>query len=58
MLGMPTDPPFNKAHVEVSWMDENCARDYFIELEEGHYPREKDEIIVDSRVLALRPAKG
>ena len=53
MLGMPTDPPFNKAHVEVSWMDENCARDYFIELEEGHYPREKDEIIVDSRVLAL-----
>lgn len=53
MLGMPTDPPFNKSHVEVSWMDDNCARDYFIDLEEGHYPRAKDEIITDSRVLAL-----
>ncbi len=52
-LGMPADPPFNKAHVEVSWMDDNCAHDYFIELEEGHYPQEKDEIIADSRVLAL-----
>ncbi len=53
MLGMPTDPPFNKAHVEVSWMDDNCARDYFIDLEQGHYPQAKDEIIADSRVLAL-----
>lgn len=52
-LGMPTDPPFNKAHVEVSWMDDNCAEDYFIHLKEGHYPREKDEIIADSRILAL-----
>lgn len=52
-MGMPTDPPFNKAHVEVSWMDENCTNDYFIQLEEGHLPQLKDEIIADSRILAL-----
>ena len=34
-------------------MDDNCARDYFIDLEQGHYPQAKDEIIADSRVLAL-----
>ncbi len=52
-LGLPYDPPFNKAHVEVSWMDDTCAKDYFIELEEGHYPQARDEIIADSRILAL-----
>lgn len=54
MLGMPTDPPFNKAHTEVSYMDENCIKSYFCTPEAGHIPTEgTNEIITDTRVLQL-----
>ncbi len=53
-LGVASDPPFNKIQVEVSYMDDTCAKAYFIAPEEGHYPREgTDEIITDTRVLSL-----
>ncbi len=53
-LGIASDPPFNKVQVEVSYMDDTCAKDYFIVPEEGHYPRDgTDEIITDTRVLSL-----
>ena len=54
-IGMPSsEPPFNKSHVEISYMDENEARHYFIEPAEGSLPREgTDEAATDTRVLAL-----
>ena len=54
-IGMTGDePPFNKSHVEISYMDENEAKHYFIEPVEGNLPREgTDEAATDTRVLAL-----
>ena len=48
------EPPFNKSHVEISYMDESEAKHYFIEPAEGSLPREgTDEAATDTRVLAL-----
>ena len=54
-IGMPSsEPPFNKSHVEISYMDANEAKHYFIEPTEGSLPREgTDEAATDTRVLAL-----
>lgn len=54
-IGMPSsEPPFNKSHVEISYMDENEAKHYFIQPTEGSLPREgTDEAATDTRVLAL-----
>lgn len=54
-VGMTGDePPFNKSHVEISYMDESEAKHYFIEPAEGGLPREgTDEAATDTRVLAL-----
>ncbi|HIY54453.1 MAG TPA: ABC transporter permease [Candidatus Agathobaculum merdavium] len=54
-VGMTGDePPFNKSHVEISYMDESEAKHYFIEPTEGSLPREgTDEAATDTRVLAL-----
>lgn len=53
-LGMPTDPPFNKTHVEVSYMDANCAKGYFCVPEQGSLPQEgTDQIACDTRILQL-----
>lgn len=54
-VGMTGDePPFNKSHVEISYMDESEAKHYFIEPAEGSLPREgTDEAATDTRVLAL-----
>ena len=54
-IGMTNDePPFNKSHIEISYMDENEAKHYFIEPAEGSLPREgTDEAATDTRVLAL-----
>ena len=44
----------NKSHIEISYMDENEAKHYFIEPAEGSLPREgTDEAATDTRVLAL-----
>lgn len=54
MLGMPTDPPFNKAHVEVSYMDEACAEGSFCTPEQGALPEEgTDQVACDTRILKL-----
>ena len=54
VLGMPTDVPFNKAHVEVSYMDSNCARGYFCTPEQGVLPKEgTNQIACDTRILKL-----
>ena len=54
MLGTPTGDAFLKARAELSYMDEACAKGYFLELLEGAYPREgTKEIACDTRVLEL-----
>lgn len=53
-LGMPSDPPFNKAHVEVSYMEAACADMYFCTPTTGRLPAEgTDEMACDTRVLQL-----
>lgn len=54
MLGMPTDIPFNKAHVEVSYMDSACAKGSFCDPEYGFLPEEgTNQIACDTRILDL-----
>ena len=53
-VGMPVDPPFNKSHVEVSYLESAAAPHYFCQPVEGALPREgTDEAATDTRVLAL-----
>ena len=53
-VGMPHDPPFNKSHVEVSYIEPNGASHYFCTPVEGTLPREgTDEAATDTHVLAL-----
>ncbi len=53
-LGMPSEAPFNKAHVEVSYMEEAEAAHSFVYLEEGSLPEEgTDQVATDTRVLNL-----
>ena len=53
-LGMPSEAPFNKAHVEVSYMEEAEAAHSFVYLEEGSLPEEgTDQAATDTRVLNL-----
>lgn len=54
MLGMPSDPPFNKAHVELSYMDTTCAQGGFCTPEHGALPEEgTNQIACDTRILTL-----
>lgn len=54
LLGMPQDPPFHKTHVEISYMDEVCAKGYFCEVTHGTAPAEGTmEIACDTRILEL-----
>ncbi|HJB21713.1 MAG TPA: ABC transporter permease [Candidatus Fournierella merdavium] len=61
-LGMPTEAPFNKDHVEIGYSDENQAHWGFCDPAEGRLPREgTDEAATDTRVLELlgvEPATG
>ncbi len=53
-LGMPTEVPFNKSHVEVSYADANYAHWAFCDPVEGRLPQEgTDEAATDTAVLAL-----
>lgn len=53
-VSMPVDPPFNKSHVEVSYLESAAAPHYFCQPVEGALPREgTDEAATDTRVLAL-----
>ncbi len=53
-VGMLTEPPFNKSHVEVSYLEPNGAPHYFCDPVEGTLPHENtDEAAMDTHVLAL-----
>lgn len=53
-VGMPTDAPFNKAHVEVGYSDENQRKWMYLDPIEGTFPTEgTNEAATDTRVLAL-----
>jgi len=53
-VGMLYEPPFNKSHVEVSYIEANGAPHYFCEPVEGTLPHENtDEAAMDTHVLAL-----
>lgn len=57
-VGMPSEVPFNKSHVEVSYMEPAAAPHYFCEPVEGTLPREgTDEAATDTYVLALLGVK-
>lgn len=53
-LGMPSDPPFHKSHVEVSYIEPQGAAHYFCSPAEGALPLEgTDQAATDTRVLSL-----
>ena len=53
-LGMPTQAPFNKSHVEVSYADANYAHWSFCDPVEGSLPQEgTDQAATDTAVLEL-----
>ncbi len=53
-VGMLKEPPFNKSHVEVSYLEPKGAPHYFCEPTEGALPREgTDEAAMDTHILAL-----
>lgn len=53
-VGMLEEPPFNKSHVEVSYIEPKGAPHYFCQPVEGTLPREgTDEVATDTHVLAL-----
>ena len=53
-LGMPTQAPFNKSHIEVSYADGNYAHWAFCDPIEGRLPQEgTDEAATDTAVLEL-----
>ena len=53
-LGMPTEVPFNKSHVEIGYSDANEAHWSYCDPVEGRLPQEgTGEAATDTRVLAL-----
>lgn len=53
-LGMPADPPFHKAHVEVSYIEPQGAAHYFCTPEVGALPAEGTrQAAADTRILGL-----
>ena len=53
-LGMPTEVPFHKSHVEVGYADANYAHWSFCDPVEGSLPEEgTDQAATDTRVLEL-----
>ena len=53
-LGMPSEMPFNKSHVEIGWSDANEAHWQFCDPVEGRLPQEgTNEAATDTHVLEL-----
>ena len=53
-VGMPTEVPFNKAHVEVGYSDAKQAHWMYCDPVEGRLPAEgTNEAATDTRVLSL-----
>ena len=54
LLAIPDNPPFNKVHVELSYMDAMEAKMCFCKPEEGRMPKEgTKEFTCDTRILKL-----
>ncbi len=53
IAGIISEAPFTKQSAEVSFMDDNCAKWSFIELEAGHMPEAKNEVIMDKEAIRL-----
>lgn len=54
IVGMPREAPFNKTHVEVSYMDEQCAKTSFCMPTHGNLPKEgTNQMACDTRILKL-----
>lgn len=51
VCGVIIEPPFAKTPAEISWMDDNCAKWSYVSLKEGHLPKEKNEIAMDTLAL-------
>lgn len=51
VCGIIMEPPFAKIPAEISWMDDNCAKWSYVSLKEGHLPKEKNEIVMDTLAL-------
>ncbi len=57
-LGMPTEVPFNKSHVEIGYSDANEAHWSYCDPVEGRLPQEgTNEAATDTHVLALLGVK-
>ena len=57
-LGMPTDEPFNKSHVEIGYSDANYAHWTYCDPIEGDLPEENtNEAATDTKVLELLGVK-
>ena len=53
-VGMAQEPPLNKSHVEVSYIEPKGAPHYFCDPVEGTLPREgTDEAAMDTHILTL-----
>ena len=53
-IGMPTQAPFNKSHVEIGWSNANTAHWSYCDPVEGHLPQEgTGEAATDTHVLEL-----
>lgn len=53
-VGMVTEKPFHKSHVEISWCDPNMAKWMFLEPVEGRFPMEgTNEAATDLKILEL-----
>lgn len=53
ILGMIADNSFRNQSAEISFMDDNTAKWSFIDLEEGHMPTGKKEVVMDKEALRL-----
>lgn len=52
-LGMISEPPFHKAHIEILYMDKVETEGCFCEPQEGRLPETGKEVATDTRVLGL-----
>ena len=53
-IGMPTEAPFHKSHVEIGYSDPTQAKWMFCQPQEGRLPQEgTNEAATDTRVLEL-----
>ncbi|MBO4320105.1 MAG: FtsX-like permease family protein [Treponema sp.] len=53
VIGVIADDTFQNQSAEISFMDDNTAKWTYIELEEGHMPAAKNEVIMDTEALRL-----